>query len=344
MRRTLAVVLAVVLVLSLLPGLAAADTRVGGTVEVDEGETVDGLSTVGGTVIVRGTVEGDLQAYGGNVRIAESDEVTGKVRAYGGGVRVDGTVGENVLAYAGSVTLGETASVDQSFGAVAGDVTLAGEVGGDANLFAGSATLERTASVDEDVTYEGSLDDRGADVGGVTQRTQDLALFPPLGPLSILFGVLMFFANLLLGSILLSLGPRFADAAHETSIAEPLRTVGIGLGALVGGLLAALLFALTIVGIPIAVALLMAVVVVGWVAGVYGRYVVGAWLVSYTSRDGQYLSLFVGVLLVGVLGIIPYLGFVVRAVVFLLGAGIVTLAAVRVYELVTRNRGGLSNI
>jgi cytoskeletal protein CcmA (bactofilin family) len=344
MRRTLAVVLAIVLMLSLSPGLAAADTRAGGTVVIAEGESVNGLSATGGTVIVRGTVDGDLRAYGGDVRVAESGEVTGKVRAYGSSVRIDGTVGENVLAYAGSVTLGETASVDQSFGAIAGDVTIAGEVGGDANVFAGSITLASTASIDEDLTYEGSLDDRGGEVGGVKQQTQELALFPPIGPLSILFGVLMFFANLLLGSILLYLGPRFADAAHETSVNEPLRTVGTGLAALVATVLAAVLFALMIIGIPIAVALLMAVVVLGWMAGVYGRYVVGAWLLSYTSQDSQYLSLLVGVLLVGLLGIVPFLGFAVRAVVLLLGAGVVTLGFVRVYELVTRNRGGLSNI
>ena len=344
MRRTLSAVLAVVLVLSMFTGIAAADTRAGGTVVIEEGETVNGLSATAGTVVIEGTVNGDLRAYGSDVRIAETGEVTGIVRAYGGNVRINGTVGENVLIYAGSATLGEPGTVDQSFGAVAGDVTIAGTVGSDANVFASEVTLAETATVEGDLTYEGELDDRDGTVGGVTQKTQELALLPPAGPLSIIFSVFMFFASLFLGSILLYLEPQFGDAAYETVTTEPLRTAGAGVAAVGGVALAMLLFVVTIVGIPVAVALLLVTIVLAWIAAIYGRYVVGAWLLSYTSRDSQYLALFVGVLLIGLLGIIPYLGFLVRAVVFLLGAGIVALAVLRLYDVVIESRGGLSNI
>lgn len=344
MRRTLSAVLAIVLVLSMFTGVAAADTRAGGTVVIEEGETVNGLSATAGTVVIEGTVDGDLRAYGSDVRIAETGEVTGIVRAYGGDVRINGTVGENVLIYAGSATLGEPGTVDQSFGAVAGDVTIAGTVGSDANVFASEVTLAETATVEGDLTYEGELDDRGGTVGGVTQKTQELALLPPAGPLSIIFSVFMFFASLFLGSILLYLEPQFGDAAYETVTTEPLRTAGAGVAAVGGVALAMLLFVVTIIGIPVAVALLLVTIVLAWIAAIYGRYVVGAWLLSYTSRDSQYLALFVGVLLIGLLGIIPYLGFLVRAVVFLLGAGIVALAVLRLYDVVIESRGGLSNI
>ena len=344
MRRTLSAALAIVLVLSMFTGIAAADTRAGGTVVIEEGETVNGLSATAGTVVIEGTVDGDLRAYGSDVRIAETGEVTGIVRAYGGDVRINGTVGENVLIYASSATLGETGNVDQSFGAVAGDVTIAGTVGSDANVFASEVTLAETATVEGDLTYEGELDDRGGTVGGVTQKTQELALLPPAGPLSIIFSVFMFFASLFLGSILLYLEPQFGDAAYETVTTEPLRTAGAGVAAVGGVALAMLLFVVTIIGIPVAVALLLVTIVLAWIAAIYGRYVVGAWLLSYTSRDSQYLALFVGVLLIGLLGIIPYLGFLVRAVVFLLGAGIVALAVLRLYDVVIESRGGLSNI
>ncbi len=344
MRRTLPLLLAAVVVLTLFTGVAAADTRAGGTVVIEEGETVNGLSATAGTIVVEGTVNGDLRAYGGEVVIADSGTVTGIVRVYAGTVHIEGTAEDTVLVYGGSVTVGETGYVDNSFGAVAGDVTIAGELGSDANVFAGEINLERTATIDGDLTYEGELNDRGGSVGGVTQRTQELALFPPLGPLSIIFSIFMFFANLLLGAILLYVGPRFADAAYETCATEPLRTAGAGLAAVGGIALAIFLFAITIIGLPIAVALLLVTIVLAWLAAIYGRYVVGQWLLSYTSRESRYLALFVGVVLIGLLGLIPYLGFVVRAVVFLLGAGIVALACRRLYELVAENRGGLTNI
>lgn len=336
---------ALVLVLAFLPGIAAADTRVGGTVTIDDGELVDGdVSATGGTVVVRGKIDGDLRAYGSDVRIEEGAEVTGILRVYGGDVHVNGTVGENALVYAGSVTLGETGSVDRSFGAVAGDVTIAGTVGDDANVFAGTITLEETAVVDGGLTYQGELVDEGGTVEGAVQQTKDLALVPPLDPILAVVGVLMFFADLLLGAILLRVAPRFAEAAVRTATGEPFRTFATGLVAVLAtGLLVGLL-AITIVGIPLAFALLLLAVVLAWVATVYGRYIVGAQLLSYTERDNRYLALVVGVVLVTLLGFVPYLGTAVRAFVFLLGSGVVVLGLRRLHELVSRNRGGLSEI
>jgi cytoskeletal protein CcmA (bactofilin family) len=344
MRRTLSVLLASLLVLTLFTGVAAADTRVGGTAVIEEGETVNGLSVTAGTVIVEGTVEGDLRAYGGDVVVAETGNVTGIVRIYAGSVTINGTASDNVLVYGGSVTVGKEGFVDNSFGAVAGDVTLAGEFDSNVNVFAGTIDLEPSAVVGGDLTYEGTLTDRGATVDGVTQRTQDLALLPPLGPLSVIFSIFMFFASLLLGGILLFVGPRFADAVYDTCATEPLRTAGAGLAAVGGVALAILLLTITIVGIPIAVAILLVTLVLAWIAAIYGRYVVGEWLLSYSSRDNPYLGLFVGVLLIALIGLVPYLGVLVRAGVFLLGAGVVALAVRRFYEMVVRSRGGLADI
>ncbi|WP_458209401.1 hypothetical protein [Haladaptatus sp. NG-SE-30] len=52
--------LVLLLVFATIPGIAAAESRAGGTIVVEEGETVKGLEAFGGTVIVRGTVDGDL--------------------------------------------------------------------------------------------------------------------------------------------------------------------------------------------------------------------------------------------------------------------------------------------
>ncbi|WP_178915797.1 polymer-forming cytoskeletal protein [Natronomonas gomsonensis] len=343
MRRSFALLFALVLAVALLPGIAAADTRVGGSVVVDGNQTGD-VSAAGGTVVVTGTVDGDLRVYGGDVRIAEGAEVTGIVRAYGGDVYLNGTVGGNALAYAGSVTLGESGSVDRSFGAVAGDVTIAGTVGGDANVFAGRTTLAETAVVEGGLTYGGELVDEGGTVEGITQGTSDLALVPPLDPLLTIFGVFMFVGDLLLGVLLVYAAPKFADAAARTVWSEPFRTAGTGLLAVVGTALAVVVLAVTLVGLPLAVALLALALVCAWVAAVYGQYAVGAWALSYTDYDNRYLAVVIGVVAVTVLGFLPYVGPLLQAVVFLLGAGVVALGARRIYELVSRNRGGLAEI
>ena len=344
MRRTLAGLLALVLVGTLFTGIAAADTRAGGTVVIEEGEQVNGLSATASTVVISGTVNGDLRAYGSDVVVTETGNVTGTVRIYAGSATVNGTVEDNILVYGGSVTVGESAYIDDSFGAIAGDVTLGGEFGSDVNVFAGTVNLERSATIGGDLTYEGTLNDRGGTVEGVTQRTQELALIPPLGPLRILFTIFMFFASLFLGSILLYVDPQFADAVYDTCTAEPLRTAGAGLAAIGGVALAMLLFAITIIGVPIAVSILLVTLVLAWIAAIYGRYVVGTWLLTYTSRDNRYLALFVGVLVVTLLGLIPYLGFLIRTAVFLLGAGVVAMAIRQLFDMVSESRGGLADI
>ncbi|MEF8915089.1 bactofilin family protein [Natronomonas sp.] len=343
MRRSFALLFALVLGVALLPGVAAADTRVGGSVVVD-GTQTDDVSAAGGSVVVTGTVDGDLRVYGGDVRIAAGAEVTGIVRAYGGDVYVNGTVGGNALAYGGSVTLGETGSVDRSFGAVAGDATIAGTVGGDANVFAGRLTVAESAVVEGGLTYRGELVDEGGTVDGITQDVGDLALVPPLDPLFAVFGVIMFVSDLLLGAVLVYVAPKFADAAALTARSEPFQTAGTGLAAAVGTGLAVVLLAVTIVGLPVALALLAVGLVGAWVAAVYGRYAIGAWALSYTDYDSRYLAVVVGVVALTLLGFLPYVGVLLRAIVFLLGAGVVALGARRVYELVSRNRGGLAEI
>jgi len=73
MTRTALTLLVLVALLASLPAVAAAETRSGGTVVVDEDETVDDdLEAFAGSVVVRGTIDGDLTTAGGDVRIAET--------------------------------------------------------------------------------------------------------------------------------------------------------------------------------------------------------------------------------------------------------------------------------
>lgn len=344
MRGVVAAGFGVVLVVSLFTGLAAADTRVGGTVVVDADERVGDVSATGGTVIIEGTVDGDLRAYGGDVIIRDGGEVTGIVRAYGGDVRIDGAVQGNVLAYGGSVTLGEPGTVERSFGAVGSHVTIAGTVGGDANSIASTTTVGETAAVEGNLNHVGDLEDRGGTVGGVVQSADDLALGPPTEVIAAAFFAFMFVADLLLGAVLLWVSPRFADSATQTVRTEPLRTVGVGLVTVVGVVLAIVGLAVTVFGLPLAVALFMLAVVLAWVARVYGQYTLGAISLSFTTVENRYLALFAGVVGVTLLGLIPYLGALIELLVFLLGAGVVALGVRAAQRLIAENRGGLTDI
>ncbi|MFB6304632.1 MAG: polymer-forming cytoskeletal protein [Haloferacaceae archaeon] len=322
MRRVLVAAL-VLLSLLVAPGVAAAENRAGASVVVDPGERVDGLTASGGSVVVYGVVDGNLEAYAGTVVVAENATVTGNVNAYAGSVRIEGTVEGRVVAYGGSVVVSRTGTVRRSLGAAAADVSVAGRVGGDVTVGADTLRLAPTARVGGDVNYDGEVSVAdGARVDGEIRRVRDLGIGP--APPSLPPGTFLVYGlltNLLLGAILLYGGEEFSSDVVEAAALDTLTSLTHGVAAVVVAPLVALGLALTVVGIPLALVWLLALPLFGWVGAVYGRFAVGAWLLSYAEVETPWAGLVAGVVVVGLAGRIPYVGLPVRALVLVLGLG-----------------------
>lgn len=334
MGRAFVALVALLVVTSLFAGVAVAqETRSGNTVVVEEGETVGDLTAFAGTVVIQGTVDGDLEAFGGDVLV--EGEVTGNVDAFAGNVRITGEVAGEVSAAAGNVVVAEGATVG-SLSAAAGNVAVEGTVAGDVDAFAGSVTLGPEASIEGDLTYGGELNQHpDAEVAGtVTEESPaaptplgEVPALPPwLGPL---YWTLV---NLLLGAVLLAVFPRFSDGVAATARAETLKSGGVGLVALVGIPVALVLVAVTVVGIPLSVAGGFAFALALWVASVYGRFAVGAWLLSLADAENRWVALVVGLLVVLLVGLVPLLGGLVELLVLLLGLGALSLALYDRYD------------
>jgi cytoskeletal protein CcmA (bactofilin family) len=343
-RRGVALLLVGVLVLGTVPGVVAAETRTGGSVVVGEDETVSDLTAFGGTIIVRGTVEGDLTGFGGNVMVERGAEVTGDVEATAGNVRVAGSVGGDVTATGGNVLVAESATIEGDFEAAAGGIVVAGTVGGDARLAGGSITLASTATIDGNVEY--GVDDRedfsneGATIGGTLTRNDDISVgggfdVPDVsGPI---FGIYGFLVNLLVGALLLLVFPDTSERVAEAVEDAPIRTGAIGLGTLIGVPIALVVVAITIVGIPITLAGFVAYALAIWIGTIYGRYAVGSTLLSYTEVENRWADLLAGLVVVAVLVRIPFVGWLFELLVLLLGLGAM---AVLLYRFVRGQRGG----
>jgi len=341
MQQGLVVALVVALVLPSFAGVAAAQSQqhVGGTVVVEAGDTVGGFTAYASRVVVRGTVNGDLTAFAGRVVVEDGGEVTGRVRAFAGSVVVAGSTGGNAVTYAGHVEVAESGRVGGSFGAVAGSVTLAGTVDEDATTVAGDVTLAPSGEVDGFLTYVGTLDDQGGSVTLGARHVSELSLLPPLsGPGGIIFALYLLAADLVAGSLFLTAFPGFADDAAETVLDQPQQVALAGVAAGLVVPIAIAVAALTVVGLPLALAGLVTYLVLLWVGSIYGRYLLGAGLLSFTERDGRYLALFVGVLVTAVLSLIPIVGDLVRLLLVLAGVGVVVLGFRAAYESVGERR------
>ncbi|MFC4356785.1 polymer-forming cytoskeletal protein [Halobium salinum] len=327
------------------PGLALAqsgdagtdgDARTGGVVTVAGGETHEGnLDLVGGTVLVAGTVDGDLSAVGGTVVVAPTGVVTGSLEAVGGAVTLEGTVEGDAGAFGGSVVVREGARVGGDLEAAAGAVELHGAVDGDARIGAEEVTLGPSAVVGGSVEYDAEtfVRDPAATVGGAVTQTDDLAF--TTGPwvgvddtllpawVGTVYGLVV---NLLLGAVLLLAVPGFSRHVVDLGTGQALRSGGFGLLTVVAVPVALLALVFTVVGIPLSLAGLVVFLLALWVGNVYGALAVGTWLVDRAGRRGRWLALAVGVVLVALVGALPYVGGVTTAVVSLLGLGALVLA------------------
>lgn len=320
--RVLVILVAVSLGLSLLPGIAAAQSGASGTVIIEEGETVSEVDAVAGTVIVRGTVTGDVSAVAGNVHIEGTVERDLDVAA--GNVRISGTVGRDVSAASGNIHLEEDGTVGRHFEAGAGNVQIDGTIDGDATIGAETIRLGETATIAGSLTYDGSLEgNRDAVAGDITRdQTLSVALGPELQPLaSWVFSIYAFILNLLLGAVLLALFPRFSDSIVDRVTTEPVRTGLIGLGVMIGAPLILVVVALTVIGIPITLVGAFAFALLIWIGLVYGRFAVGAWLLSLVERDNRWGGLILGLLVGAILAQVPIAGGLLNFVILLLGLG-----------------------
>jgi len=329
MKKRFAVFVAALVLLGAVPAPVAADeTRSGGTVVVEEGETVtDDLTAFGGTVIVRGTVEGDLTAFAGNVFV--DGQVNGDLEAFAGNVRVNGTVTGDASAAGGNFLLAEGGRIGGQLEAAAGNVVVEGEVGRDARVGAGTITLGPSAVVGGDFVYDGDLDRaQGAQIGGEVREEQNVDLGVGVGgPLfpNWLGAVYGFVVNFLLGAVVLVAFSRFSAAVADRAVADPLRSAGVGLLLFVGIPILLVLLFVSLVGIPLGLLGILLYAFVLWLGYVFGAYALGAWLAGFADSDSKWVALAVGLVLVSLVGFVPILGGLIQFVVLLLGLGALAL-------------------
>jgi hypothetical protein len=362
--------LAVALVAACMPaGALAAEVRQGDTVTLGPEEVLgEDLYVFGGTVLIQGTVrgdvvstarrleiagtvEGDVLSLSGELRI--SGQVRGSVRSAAGTLVVAGQVGEDAVLAGGRVRLEPGARVGRDvflaaneaalLGAVGGEVqaaaeelTLGAPVSGNVRAEVGTLTLTDAAHIGGSLRYRSARDSQlapGATVAGPVER---LSPHPGReGPFVYLIGWLRSLVGLFaLGLLLVLLMPDFARRVPVTLHQAPWRSLGWGAAVLVGTpVLAALL-------------ILVGVLLGGWWIGLIalGLYLValalcfpvvglflGRWLLDRFGKAGTPLgvALLLGLALLTLVGRVPVLGALIVLATVLFGLGALVLTMAR---------------
>jgi len=366
MVATLSALGTILLMVAVPQSGSAMDFRTAGNgkdqvIQVPAGEIVDdSLIAAGDTVIIDGTIKGDLIAFARQVTVhgtvegniltgAQSIDIQGTVGgsiiAGGNPVEITGKVAHNVLVIGGRMTLGKDAIVGGDFAAIGSDshvngtlarnfyaigasADVAGSIG--RNVFFRGATISilPSARVGGDLTsYVPRKEAVHVDAGATIAGKQTIELPKPAPNKYATFGfyfsqMLHVAAAFLTGMILLLLFPGLRRVNLNDAVSV-LKSAGIGFLAVVAMPVAAFILLITLIGFPLAV-----VGFVGWLLGLYLAKIiianfVGRTLFSSASDrlSSVALSLFVGLMLIFIVINIPYIGGLIHFLLVFIGFG-----------------------
>lgn len=295
-----------------------------GSIEV-YGNIGDDLRAAGGVVSVSGRVAGEAMLAGGSIALGPDAEVSGHIRLAGNDVVVGGRMRNGLKVYGNKILV---------LGEVYGPVELAGE----------QIEILGSARILGDITYSSNHQikiDPGAKIAGTVTRVSDtfeiprprleIPGLPALRPL-LLLGLLA------AGLLLVALFPRFTQAALQAFGAAPLKSLGLGTAIFFSLPPVILLLVITIIGIPIALAL----------AAIYSMALLAGYLIIAFFIGNRLLglarkpavsgfgwragSLAAALLLLWLVHTLPYIGNLAIFIALLAGLGAMVLQAFSNYS------------
>ena len=325
--------------------VASSAVRIEGTVEGD-------LFCACHTLTIDGHVTGDVLAFANTVLI--TGKVDGNVRTFNGNLTLEGDVGRNVLSFVSEFRTTHRANVAGSATLFVGNMELDGQLGRDLNAFLGGGTINGPIGGDVWIR-QGSghhsplLVTPGADVQGSfrfkgPQRPEissqarlasapqvEIVTEPPeyLRTSSYRYNALIWGAGFLVGLVLISVAPAFAqDATRE--VARIWAPLGLGLITFIVMPIAAVIVCITVVGLGLGIPAFLLWLFLIFFAQIFAAAWLGEAMLGASSGTWPMAGrLALGLFLLRLATLIPFVGVWVRFVACVLGMGALALAIYR---------------
>ena len=279
----------------------------GGTLNVS-GNVGDSARIAGGNITISGPVKGDLVIAGGNVNITGKSSIGGDLLVAGGNVVIDSPVAGSIKVAGGNVTI--NSKVGGNIDARTSQMLTFGsgaEVAG---------TINHTGKVKADVQ-------EGAKVGTInfTQlQAQAGAKKALAGILTIAF-LVKILAWMVAAWLLAHFKKSWVTEVSNRVQSKPWANLGWGLVFLVAIPLTAILLALTLVGYYAAFLVGTIFVMLILAAKIFAAITVGFVIVRLLNKptDGipTWQPVVIGTVVWAIVGLIPFVGWIVLAVIFL---------------------------
>lgn len=233
-----------------------------------------------------------------------------------------GETADNVVILNGDALI--VGTVDGAVVAVNGDIGVSGRVDGDVTSLTGRVVVASGGRVDGDVVSQEKARIAGdATVGGDVDRIRDFSWSAfGLGALGVWLTISV--STLALGLLVLLLAPGLATAARAVAGDRAGGAVLWGIVAAIGLPIIAFMLVATIVGLPLGVAILLALAFVFMLAYVVSAYALG----SRVARPSwsRWVAFLVGWGILRAVAIVPVLGTLVTVAATVFGLGLLVVA------------------
>lgn len=312
----------------------------GGRVTVDQPVARD-AALAGGAVTVRASVGQDLRVAGGDINIEST--VGGELYASGGNITLSNAavVADAVTLYAGNVNI--EGKINGPLTVYAQKVVLNGEITRDVEINAEEIELGPRAKLGAALRYPSDAQFKTAEgvvIGGAVTRGEAMNGRPDthhdrewhgqmMGSGSGWAGTIASFVALLAAAALfLLVFTGFSRRASSRMLATPWPALAAGVAVLLGTPMLAMLLLITLIGIPLGIVLMMLfplMLLMGWVVGVFSIAQRVQRAIQKDAPSGSSAAM-VGffaltLLLLLLLGSLPFIGFLILLAIMLLGTG-----------------------
>lgn len=308
--------------------------------------TVDGsLYCAGGHITVNGSVHGDINCAGQDITINGS--VQGSVKLAGGTLSLGNKVGSDVSLFGQTATVRSNATVAGDINAgvqnltIDGTVTrsvvagvqslnMNGKVGSMNIVDAQNLSLGKNARVSGDLNYQ-SEDELKLDsnkIGGAVHYHKP----QPRHHVNPLYTLALVFAAFAVTALILTLAaPRWVDRSAGIAKAKFGYVMLFGvLGVFTMPVLAVVL-AFTVVGLPLALMMILAWLLLLMLSGTFFAYFIGALILPRVANI--LVRLFVGLVVTAALLVIPYsIGVFSVLIMLIMGTGIILTTLLHNYQ------------
>ncbi|MDX1586872.1 MAG: hypothetical protein R3222_09010 [Balneolaceae bacterium] len=290
----------------MLKGMVSDDAFIAGQQVIIDGEIGDLLVSAGETIIVNGVIRGDAFLGAREIRITE-------------GARIEG----NAVLGGATVVL-EGAEIGGWLKAAGDELRLTGQIGEFTDLYSNYVTFgeEYVASLGTTITSEETVyrENLGVVPADLTLNVQEEPVV-----FIILSKIIFYLSVLITGMILLRIFQKTALDIHKFATEKFWKNTGVGLLTFIGVPLAVVLLLLPVLTIPLSILLLLVYLLALFIGYLLVALTLGVMAILYFRGEPKvstyYWGLALGMIIIAILTNLPFIGFVLNAVLLFFGLG-----------------------